>query len=120
MTNPIIFTDAASDYLQKMLTKENGIGIRLSLKKTGCSGYSYYPAVVKQVNSDDVQFEIRNGIKIFVDRNWVHVLQGLLVDYRVDDKSGIKQKKLVFANTNESGRCGCGESFHIEPGSKNV
>lgn len=110
----ITFTDAACAYIKKMLDKNHGIGFRLSIKKTGCSGHAYLPSVVEKINPTDIQFETENGLTIFVDATWLSVLQGLNVDYIEEEKSGLKQKRLVFTNPNESSRCGCGESFHIE------
>jgi iron-sulfur cluster assembly accessory protein len=110
----VTFTDAACRYIKKMLEKEQGIGFRLSVKKTGCSGYSYLPVVVEKANPTDVHFETANGLNIFVDVVWLHLLQGLHIDYVEEEKSGLKQKRLIFINPNESSRCGCGESFHIE------
>ena len=56
---------------------------------------------------------LHNGVKIFIDTSWLHLLQDLQVDYVEEEKTGLKQKRLVFTNPNESSRCGCGESFHI-------
>jgi len=113
MTN-ITFTDAACAYIQKMLAKESGIGFRLTVKKTGCSGYSYLPAVIHTVPENDIVLTIANDLKIYIDPTWQHLLQGIQVDYVEEEKSGLKQKRLVFTNPNEASRCGCGESFHIE------
>lgn len=110
----VTFTDAACGYIKKMITKENGIGFRLSIKKTGCSGYSYLPAIVDHANATDEVLEVAEGVKIFIDTSWLHLLKGLQVDYIEEEKSGLKQKRLVFTNPNESNRCGCGESFHVE------
>lgn len=113
--NPnIVLTDAACDYIKKMLEKNNGIGLRLSIKKTGCSGFSYSPSVIEAINAADISFEAANGIKIYVDTAWLDLLQGVHIDYIEEGKSGLKQKRLVFTNPNESSRCGCGESFHVE------
>jgi iron-sulfur cluster assembly protein len=112
MNANITLTDSACVYIKKMLEKNNSIGFRLSVKKTGCSGFSYAPAVIEKVNSADSLIEI-NGISIYVDMTWIHLLQGLQIDYIEEEKSGLKQKRLVFTNPNESSRCGCGESFHV-------
>lgn len=113
--NPnMTFTDAACGYIKKMLEKNHGVGFRLSIKKTGCSGYSYLPAIIDKINSSDLAFTIADGVTIYVDTVWLELLQGLQVDYVEDEKTGLKQKRLVFTNPNESSRCGCGESFHIE------
>jgi iron-sulfur cluster assembly protein len=109
----ITITAAACEYIKKMLDKNIGAGFRLSVKKTGCSGYSYYPAIVEKVNETDQTFTTDNGVKIFIDTSWLHLLQDLHVDYVEEEKTGLKQKRLVFTNPKESSRCGCGESFHI-------
>jgi iron-sulfur cluster assembly protein len=110
----ITLTDAACAYIKKMLKKQNGVGFRLTIKKTGCSGYAYLPAIITETSSMDIFFEPSNGLKIFVDPTWLHLLQGLQIDYVEEEKSGLKQKRLLFTNPNEASRCGCGESFHIE------
>lgn len=107
-------TPAASEYIQKMLAKEPGKTFRLSVKKTGCSGYSYLPALVESIQSTDQVIELENGVKVYVDTAWLDLLQGVQMDYVEEGKTGLKQKRLVFNNPNESSRCGCGESFHIE------
>lgn len=108
----ITVTDAACAYIKKMIAKENGIGFRLTIKKTGCSGYSYSPSIVTEVKETDVVIE-KNGIKIYIDTTWEQMFIGLNVDYVEEEKSGLKQKRLVFTNPNESSRCGCGESFQM-------
>lgn len=113
MANHATITQAASDYIKKMLLKEAGKGLRLSVKKTGCSGYSYLPTIIQEVNPTDVMVEA-HGVTIYLDVAWLHLLEGVTIDYVEENKSGLKQKKLVFNNDKESGRCGCGESFHIE------
>ena len=112
MHSTITFTDAASGYIKQMLEKTPGIGFRLSVKKTGCSGYSYAPTIASEINPTDLQFETTSGLTIWVDTAWLHLLQGIQVDYVEEIKSGLKQKHLVFINPNEASRCGCGESFH--------
>ena len=113
MNPSITLTEAACDYIKKSVQKQQGVGFRLSVKKTGCSGYSYLPSICKEINAKDFPIE-NDGIKIFIDTTWLHLLDGLQVDYVEEEKSGLKQKRLVFTNPNESSRCGCGESFHIE------
>ena len=114
MNTDIVLTDAACAYIKKMLEKDQRIGFRLSIKKTGCSGYSYLPEMLEKVNETDTVFETSNGVIVYLDTKWLHLLQGLHIDYKEEDKSGLKQKRLVFTNPKESSRCGCGESFHVE------
>ncbi|MDR3478209.1 MAG: iron-sulfur cluster assembly accessory protein [Gammaproteobacteria bacterium] len=114
--NPIVFTDAAVSHINSMLDQQAaGIGFRLSIKKTGCSGYAYVPAIIEKVVSDkDVHFEVQDQLQVYVDPEALPFLQDLLVDYVVEEGHGLKQKRLVFINPKEKGRCGCGESFTIE------
>ena len=114
MTTLISFTDAACTYIQKTIKKNNGLGLRLTVKKTGCSAYSYEPTIIEKVNLKDIVIEPAQDVKIFIDSDWLHLLKGLHIDYVEEKKSGLKQKRLTFTNPNESSRCGCGESFNIE------
>jgi iron-sulfur cluster assembly accessory protein len=108
-----VLTTAACEYIKKMLAKNNGAAFRLSIKKTGCSGYSYVPEIMAAINPADTVFET-NDIKIYFDTSWLHLLKDLHIDYVEEEKSGLKQKRLLFSNPKEVGRCGCGESFHVE------
>lgn len=114
MTNLITLTDAAVAHIKKMLEKNpRAIGFRLSIKKTGCSGYAYVPDIVEQSVENDIHFETGNGLAVYIDPKAEQFLKDTLVDY-VSDGIGLKQKKLIFINPNEKNRCGCGESFTIE------
>lgn len=113
MNTTITVTDAACAYIQKMLEKNKGAAFRLSVKKTGCSGFSYSPSVIDEIPPHDTILHV-NGLSIAIDTTWLHLLEGVHVDYIEEEKSGLKQKRLVFTNPKEASRCGCGESFHIE------
>lgn len=113
MSGHATITQAASEYIKKMLDKESGTGLRVSVKKTGCSGYSYLPTIVSEVNPTDIVIK-EHGVTIFLDQAWMDLLDGVHIDYIEENKSGLKQKRLILSNEKESGRCGCGESFHIE------
>lgn len=111
--NPnISLTPAAVDYINKMIAKDEGMGFKLTIKKTGCSGFSYVPSIEKEIKATDIQTDVQ-GVKLILDPIWMHLLEGIQIDYTEEDKTGLKQKRLVFINPKESGRCGCGESFHI-------
>lgn len=113
MQPEIILTDAALHYIKQKLQQEHGVGFRISIKKTGCSGYSYLPSIIEQAQPDDVCVQI-DGIQVFLDQKWMDLLHDLKIDFIVENKLGLQQKRLVFSNPKESGRCGCGESFHVE------
>lgn len=114
MNTIITLTNAASDHIKKMIEKRGGgIGFRLSIKKTGCSGYAYVPDIIDAAAENDIHFITGDGLKVFVDPECEFFVKNLMIDY-VQDTMGLKQKRLVFINPNEKNRCGCGESFTIE------
>lgn len=111
---PIKLTDAAIVHLKKMIADEkDAIGFRLSLKKTGCSGYAYAPEIIKQAIAQD-NHQIMDGLHVYVDPACAGFIDGLVIDYVSDTNTGLKQKRLAFINPNEKNRCGCGESFTVE------
>lgn len=112
MNPSIMLSPAAKTYIQSMLLKEQAIGFRLSIKKTGCSGYSYVPSLVKHPDEHDIVLNVE-GIDMYIDSAWLDLLNVLQIDYQEDERSGLKQKRLVISNPKESGRCGCGESFNV-------
>ena len=112
MTIDITISNSAQTYIKQMIEQNQGLGFRISIKKTGCSGYAYAPSIVEQINSTDQLIDM-SGLKIFIDSKWVALLQGVQVDYVEENKAGLKQRRLVFVNPNEANRCGCGESFHL-------
>lgn len=114
MQTNVTFTKAAQQYVQKKLANEPGKVFRLSVKKTGCSGYSYLPALKDAPAPTDTVIHLSDTLTVYLDTAWLHLLDGIEIDYIEEEKSGLKQKRLVFINKNETGRCGCGESFHIE------
>jgi iron-sulfur cluster assembly protein len=112
---PILnFTDAAVSYIKDMIAQLQGQAFRISIKKTGCSGYSYAPSVVSEGSKDDIHLRVGDNIDVYLDPQCTDLLKGLVVDFIEEKKEGtLKQKKLVFINPNEKSRCGCGESFHV-------
>lgn len=114
MTQMILLTEAAVQHIKKMLTQnDKGIGFRLSIKKTGCSGYAYVPEIIETIRTEDQHF-IQDELNVYVDPASENFIKGLIIDYVADNTVGLKQKRLVFINPNEKNRCGCGESFTLE------
>lgn len=92
-------------YLEK---RQRGIGIRLGVKTTGCSGLAYVLEFVDQLQDDDVVFE-SEGVKIVVTPKSLVYLDGTHLDFvREGLNEGFK-----FTNPNAKGECGCGESFNV-------
>ena len=110
----ITLTPTARDYIAAAMSKQQGVGFRLSIKKTGCSGYAYVPNIIENVNLADLHF-VQDDLAIYLDPACENFVKDLVIDYVVEtDTLGLKQKRLVFINPNEKNRCGCGESFTIE------
>ncbi|CAB4241621.1 sufA Fe-S cluster assembly scaffold protein [uncultured Caudovirales phage] len=102
-------TEQAATKIHKMLTQRgSGLGIRLGVRTTGCSGLAYVLEYVDSPNNEDQCFDC-SGCKIFVDPKSCVYLDGLTVDYV---RKGLNEG-FEFINPNERDRCGCGESFRV-------
>lgn len=108
ITKPVQLTPAAIAHIKKELTKTKAVGLRLGVKKAGCSGLKYVVDYVREINASDQTFEIDN-LTIFIDKQSIPALSGLTVDYVREGLNG----HLKFLNPNEKGSCGCGESFMV-------
>jgi len=105
----ISLTAAAAERVRTYLeARGEGIGLRLGITETGCSGYSYVINYADQVGQDDVIFEDR-GVKIIVDPDALQLIDGTEVDFV---KNGLNEA-FSFRNPNITGECGCGESFNV-------
>jgi len=112
----ITLTEDATQHIEKIIQRhKNGIGFRLSVKETGCSGYMYVPEVVEEEQPDDIRIDTKQGVTVFVDYQWLPILQGTVIDI-VDEALG--QKRLIFKNPNVDDECGCGESFSLKENNK--
>jgi iron-sulfur cluster assembly protein len=105
----ITVTQAAADRVNAFLaSRGKGIGLRLGVKTTGCSGMAYVLEFVDDLNSEDEVFE-DNGVKIIVDRKSLVYIDGTELDFT---KEGLNEG-FKFNNPNEKAQCGCGESFTV-------
>ena len=111
MVAPMIsLTDAAAERVKGLIAKSDKpvLGLRVGVKSRGCSGLSYFVEYAEdQKKFEDVVED--KGVKIFIDPTATMFLIGSEMDY-VEEQF---QTGFVFKNPNESGRCGCGESFHV-------
>jgi iron-sulfur cluster assembly protein len=105
----ISLTDRAADHVQRYIAKRGkGVGLRLGVKTTGCSGLAYKLEFADEVQPEDMQFE-SNGVRVLIDPKSLAYLDGTELDYvREGLNEGFK-----FNNPNEKDRCGCGESFNV-------
>ncbi|MDE0679688.1 MAG: iron-sulfur cluster assembly accessory protein [Gammaproteobacteria bacterium] len=93
------------EYLQR---RGSGLGLRVGVTETGCSGYSYVLDYADEVGSDDVVLR-QNDLNIVVARESLPLLEGTEVDFVQKDLN----EQFVFTNPNATGECGCGESFTV-------
>jgi iron-sulfur cluster assembly protein len=105
----IQMTDAAAERVRSFLqNRGKGIGLRLGIKTTGCSGLAYVLEFVDDLNPDDEVFEV-NGVNVIVDGKSIVYLDGVELDFA---KEGLNEG-FKFNNPNAKGECGCGESFTV-------
>ena len=99
---------AATKVKQHLERRGKGLGIRVGVKTTGCSGLAYVIEYVDTPTTDDISF-VSYGVHIFVDPKNLAYLEGVELDWV---KNGLN-KGFDFKNPNERDRCGCGESFRV-------
>ena len=105
----ITLTAAAAERVQKFLANRGkGVGLRLGVKTTGCSGMAYVLEFVDAVEPDDQVFE-SHGVKVVIDPKSLVYLDGTELDY---GKEGLNEG-FKFNNPNVKDTCGCGESFNV-------
>ena len=106
----IQLTESAARQIQTQLGKRGrGLGLRVGVKKVGCSGFAYTYDYADEVRSEDRTFD-SYGIKVVVDAKSLEFLDGSTLDFV---REGLKQA-FKFDNPNVDGTCGCGESFSVK------
>ncbi|MDO9162854.1 MAG: iron-sulfur cluster assembly accessory protein [Methylococcaceae bacterium] len=105
----VSLTENAARQIKKQLDKRgSGIGLKLGVKKSGCSGYAYVLDYADQLNEGDQTFE-KFGVKVIVQAGDLEFVDGIELDYR---REGLNEA-FQFNNPNVKGTCGCGESFSV-------
>ncbi|MDR2215822.1 MAG: iron-sulfur cluster assembly accessory protein [Nevskiaceae bacterium] len=105
----ISLTPAAADRIRTFIAARGaGLGLKLGVRKNGCSGFAYVVDYADQTSPQDVVFEDR-GVKVFVDPESLPMVDGTTVDFV---KQGLSES-FRFVNPNVKGECGCGESFTV-------
>jgi iron-sulfur cluster assembly protein len=105
----ISLTESAADRVRAFLAaRGQGIGLRLGVRKTGCSGFAYVINYADAAEPTDHVFEDR-GVKVFVDPVSLPLINGTVIDFI---KQGLNEA-FRFRNPNVKGECGCGESFNV-------
>ena len=105
----ISLTNSAAERVRTYLEKRgSGVGLRLGVTKTGCSGYSYVINYADEIDDSDVVFEDK-GVTVVVQPDALALIDGTEVDFVKNGLNGA----FSFRNPNISGECGCGESFTV-------
>ena len=105
----ISLTESAANRVKTfLLARGHGIGLRLGVRKTGCSGFAYVINYADAPEPGDQEFEDR-GVRVFVDSASLSLIDGTIVDFV---KQGLNEA-FRFRNPNVKGECGCGESFSV-------
>ncbi len=105
----VTLTEAAARHVTRYLSRRGkGVGVRLGVKTTGCSGLAYKLEYADEQSPEDVVFESK-GVTVLVDPKSMAYIDGTELDFvREGLNEGFK-----FSNPNERDRCGCGESFRV-------
>ena len=109
-TSRITMTDNAIAHVKAQIAKRGrGIGLRLGVKKVGCSGYGYVVDFLDEANPEDRAYPVADGLAVYVAPESLPFVNGTEVDYvRQGLNTGFE-----FNNPNVKAMCGCGESFNI-------
>ncbi|HEY1725580.1 MAG TPA: iron-sulfur cluster assembly accessory protein [Steroidobacteraceae bacterium] len=105
----ISLTEAAAERVRSQIARRGrGLGLRLAVKPSGCSGYSYVVDYADEARPDDLVFDSA-GVKVYVDPASLAQVDGTRIDLV---RKGLNES-FRFENPNVSGECGCGESFSV-------
>ena len=105
----ITLTPAAADRVRHFLSERGrGIGLRLAVRKTGCSGFAYVVNYADAIGPEDRVFDSQ-GVQVLVDPASLSLIDGTEVDFV---RHGLNEA-FRFRNPNVRGECGCGESFSV-------
>ena len=108
-TQPVTLTNKAAEHVRNFLAKRGkGVGLRVGVRTSGCSGMAYKLEFADAANPDDLQFE-SHGVKLLVDPKSLPYLEGTELDYT---REGLNEG-FKFRNPNVKDECGCGESFNV-------
>ena len=105
----ITLTEKAAQHVQSYIAKRGkGVGLRVGVRTSGCSGMAYKLEFVDAPGADDLTFE-SHGVKVVVDPKSLPFIDGTELDYT---REGLNEG-FKFRNPNVKDECGCGESFNV-------
>jgi len=105
----ITLTPAAAERVRHFISQRgHGVGLRLGVRKTGCSGFAYVVNYADEVQQNDRVFDSQ-GVQVLVDADNLALIDGTEIDFV---RHGLNEA-FRFRNPNVRGECGCGESFSV-------
>ena len=105
----ITLTESAANHINSQIAKSGkGVGLRVGVKKSGCSGFAYVMDIAQEIGESDKVFESHDA-KVLVDAESLPFLDGTEIEYA---KQGLGYA-FKFNNPNVKDQCGCGESFAV-------
>ncbi len=105
----ITLTEQAAKHVSNFIAKRGkGVGLRLGVRTSGCSGMAYTLEFADEIGADDLQFD-SHGVKVLIDAKSLAYLDGTELDYT---REGLNEG-FKFNNPNVKNACGCGESFNV-------
>lgn len=106
----VTLTPTAAEHIGTMIAKRGrGLGLRISTKKSGCTGFAYEVDYADEIGAYDSVFETL-GVKVVVDKDSLPRIEGMEVDFTKDN---LLNQGFEFRNPNVKDTCGCGESFSV-------
>jgi len=109
-TARISVTAAAAAHIRKMVSKAQALGLRLGIKRSGCSGWMYQVELANEIREEDLAFSVgEESWVVLVASADLPAIQGTTIDLAGDSLS----QRLVYRNPNAQASCGCGESFAL-------
>jgi iron-sulfur cluster assembly protein len=108
-SQPVSLTEKAAEHVRNFMAKRGkGLGLRVGVRTSGCSGMAYKLEFADAANPDDILFE-SHGVKVLVDPKSLPYVEGTELDYT---REGLNEG-FKFRNPNVKDECGCGESFNV-------
>ncbi len=101
-------TEPAAARVREFMAREGGLGLRVDVRRTGCSGWAYDVGIARQAEASDRVFESQ-GLKVLVSEQAMNMVAGTTVDFVHEGLT----REFRFRNPNVTGECGCGESFTV-------
>ncbi len=105
----VSMTEAAMIHVRKLLANSDASGVRIGVKKSGCSGFKYDIEFVTTPLDEDTCFQVADDIALYVPTEYLAMVKGTEVDYTTEGLNST----IKFNNPNAKDLCGCGESFSV-------